>query len=153
MRYLKLLFKILIGLVGLFVILLIVLLNAESYKTITKRTGTGTEIVKIEIKKVFGKKISESTINADGFYHGPSKSWYFFKGKLHSEGNYKNGYWNGLWKSYDRNGQLMMHREFSMGVPTKVFMPAGNSFKELSKNEWPEYLNFNQSEPQRAHEK
>lgn len=151
MKFLKLPLKIFVGLVGLFIIILIVLLSAESYQTITKKNGN--ETIEIEIKKIFGKKISECTINADGFYNGSSKSWYIFIGAIKSEGNYKNGYWHGLWDDYDRNGQLMMRREFSMGVPTKIFMPGGENFKELSKDEWPEYLKFSQSKPQRTHEK
>jgi antitoxin component YwqK of YwqJK toxin-antitoxin module len=148
MKYLKLLFKISIGIVGIFIILIFVLLNAESYETITKKNGN-----EIEIKKIFGKKISESAVNADGFYHGPSKSWYIFKSALKSEGNYKNGYWDGLWRDYDRNGKLMMRREFDMGVPIKIFIPAEKKFKELSKDEWPNHLEFKQRSPQRVHEK
>jgi hypothetical protein len=151
MKYLKLLLKILIGLFGLFVIMIIVLLSAESYQTVTKKNGT--EIVKVEIKKAFGRKISECFINAEGFYHGPSKHWHLFKGKLASEGYYKNGYWDGLWKDYDRNGQLIMRREFNMGEPIKIFLPSGKDFKELPKDEWPKHLQLKQSSPQRAHKK
>ena len=151
MKYLKLLFKILIGLVGLIIILNIFILIAESYETVTKQNGN--EITEIEIKKVFGKKISECTINADGFYHGPSKGWYIFKGELSSEGYFKNGYWDGLWKHYDRTGQLMMRIEYNMGVPIKIFLPDGKNFRELPKEEWPKHLKFKQSSPQRMHGK
>ena len=149
MKYLKLLLKILIGLIGLFIILIIVLLSAESYQTITKKNGN--EIVEVEIKKVFGRKISECSINADGFYHGPSKSWSIFKGTLRSEGNFNNGYWHGRWKDYDRDGQFTMIREWDMGKLAKVFIPVGGTLKELPKNEWPKYVDVTQGRPQRAH--
>ena len=138
-----------IGIVGLLIILIFVLLSAESYKTITKKNGN--EIVEVEIKKVFGRKISECSFNVDRFYHGPSKSWYIFTGILRSEGNYKNGYWHGRWKDYDKGGQLVMLREWDMGELKKVFIPAGENFKELLKDEWPKYIDVKQTTPQQTH--
>jgi antitoxin component YwqK of YwqJK toxin-antitoxin module len=149
MKFLKLLIKIAIGIIGLALIFIIVLYSGENYKTITKKTGNQT--IKIETKKFFWKKISECTINSNGFYNGPSKSWYIFTGQLKSEGNYSNGYWQGRWNDYDRNGKLIMLREYNMGVPIKVFLPAEENFKELPKDEWPKYLDFKQSKPQRIH--
>jgi antitoxin component YwqK of YwqJK toxin-antitoxin module len=150
MKILKLVLKIAIGIVGLFVVLIVVLLTSESYETVTKNNGN--EIVVVEIKKAFGKKISECSINSDGFYHGPSKSWSLFKGTLRSEGNFKEGYWNGRWKDYDREGQLIMFREWSMGKLKKVFVPFEEDFKELPENEWPKYVDITQSRLQRAHQ-
>jgi len=150
MNFVKLFIKVAIGIIGLALIFIIVLYSGESYKTITKKTGNQT--IKIEIIKFFGKKISECAINSNGFYNGPSKSWHIFTGELKSEGNYNNGYWQGRWKDYDRNGKLIMLRDFNMGVPIKVFLPAGETFKELSKDEWPKYLDFKQNRPQRVHE-
>jgi hypothetical protein len=150
MKYLKLILKIAIGLAGLIVILIIVLLSSESYETFAKQNGN--EIVVVEFKKVFGKKISECAINSNGFYHGPSKSLDMFTGTLRSEGNYKSGYWHGRWKDYDKDGQLIMLREWNMGELEKVFIPVGENFKELPKDEWPKYVDFKQSRPQQAHE-
>jgi antitoxin component YwqK of YwqJK toxin-antitoxin module len=150
MKYLKLLFKIAIGLFVLFIILIIVLLSGESYETITKKDGN--EIVIVEIKNLFGRKISECPINSNGFYHGSSKSWDIFTHTLRSEGDFNNGYWHGRWKDYDRDGQLIMIREWNMGELNKVFIPVGANFKELSKNEWPKYVDVKQSSPQRVHE-
>jgi hypothetical protein len=84
MKYLKLLLNILIGLVGLFVILIIILLSAESHQIITKKNGN--KITVVEIKKVFGRKISECAINSSGFYHGSSKMWDLSNNTLRSEG-------------------------------------------------------------------
>lgn len=150
MKILKLVLKIAIGIVGLFVIIIVVLLNSESYETVTKNNGN--EIVVVEIKKAFGKKISECSINSDGFYHGPSKSWSLYKGTLRSEGNFKEGYWHGRWKDYDRDGQLIMFREWNMGKLKKVFVPVGEKLKELPENEWAKYADITQSRPQRAHQ-
>jgi hypothetical protein len=55
MKILKLVLKIAIGIVGLFVVLIVVLLTSESYETVTKNNGN--EIVVVEIKKAFGKKL------------------------------------------------------------------------------------------------
>jgi hypothetical protein len=149
MKYLKLLLKISIGLVGLFVILIIVFFSGESYQTITKKSGN--EIVVFEIKKIFGRKISECQINSRGYYHGPSKSWDVFNNTLRSEGSFRDGYWNGGWKDYSRGGQLTMIREWDMGNLSKVFIPVGGTLKELPKNEWPKYVEVTQGRPQRAH--
>jgi hypothetical protein len=68
MKYLKLLFKISIAFVGLCIVFLIVLVKSESYETITKKNGN--EIAVVEIKKVFGRKVSECPINSNGIYNG-----------------------------------------------------------------------------------
>jgi hypothetical protein len=149
MKYPKLLLKILIGLVGLFVILLIVLFSAESYQTITKKNGN--EIVIVEIKKVFGRKISECAINSGGFYHGPSKSWDLFNNTLRSEGTFRDGLWDGGWRDYNRDGQLTMIREWDMGRLAKVSIPVGETLKELPKNEWPKHIEVMQDRPKLAY--
>jgi antitoxin component YwqK of YwqJK toxin-antitoxin module len=149
MKYLKLLPKILIGFVGLFVIVIIVLHSAEGYQTITKENGNKT--VMVEIKKVFGRKISECSINSSGFYNGLSKTWDLFNNTLRSEGSFRDGFWDGAWRDYNRDGQLTMVREWNMGKLSKVFIPAGGTLKELPKEEWPKYVDVKQSKPQRVH--
>jgi hypothetical protein len=149
MKYLKLLFKIAIAFVGLCIVFLIVLVKSESYETITKKNGN--EIAVVEIKKVFGRKVSECPINSNGFYNGLSKSWDIFNGELRSEGNFNKGYWNGRWKDYDRDGKLIMLREWNMGKLIKVLIPTGGDFKELPKDEWPKYVDVKQGKPQRVH--
>lgn len=150
MKYLKLLLKILIGLVGLFIIIIIVLLGGESYETFTKKDGN--EIIYVEVKKFFGKKISECPIDSNGFYHGRSISWDLFGNTIRSEGNYRNGYWHGRWKDYDRDGNLIMVREWNKGELEKVFTPMGKEFKEVPKEEWPKYVNVKQIGPQRIND-
>jgi hypothetical protein len=96
MKFVKLLIKIAIGFFGLALIFITVLYSGESYETNTKKTEN--QNIRIEIKKFFGRKISECAINSNGFYNGPSKSWHILTGELKSEGNYCNGYWQGRWK-------------------------------------------------------
>lgn len=148
MKNLKLILKIFTCLVGILFIIVIVLLNSESYETITKENRN--EIVHVEIKKVFGKKISECSINSEGLYHGPSKSWRLLSDKVKSEGYFKNGYWHGKWKDYDNDGQLIMVREWIEGKLNKVFTPVGEILKEVPKDQWPKYVDVKQNKPQRV---
>jgi antitoxin component YwqK of YwqJK toxin-antitoxin module len=151
MKFLKLFFKIAVALLSLFIIFIIILLSGESYETITMNTGDETVVV--EIKKLFGRKLTECSINSDGFYDGPSKSWDLLSNQIRSEGLFKNGYWHGKWKEYDRYGQLIMIREWNKGVLVKVFVPIGDSFKEVPKKEWPKHVNVRQHKAQKINGK
>ncbi len=150
MKYLKLLLKIVLGIVGVLILIIFVLLNAESYKIVNKNIGN--EIINVEIKKVFGKKISECSTDAFGLYHGQATSWSLFGNTIRNEGSYKNGYWHGQWKDYDRNGNLTMVRKWNMGKLNKVFLPEGSSLKEVPKENWPKYVDVRQHKPQRINE-
>jgi hypothetical protein len=147
---LKTLLKSLSAVVLLFILtLMFIKIIGVSYETrIQKINGADT---KIEVKKVFGKKISEATINSEGFYQGPAASWSLFgKGRIIAEGQYKNGFWQGEWKDYDKEGNLIMVREFEEGKLIKLFMPKGDTLQEISKDKWPKYANAHQYKRMRA---
>ena len=150
MKFLKLFLKIVFVTVLVLVIFVIVLLNAESYKIVTK--SQGNKSVNVEVKKFFGKKISESLINSSGFYHGHSIGWGILSNTITNETEFKNGYWHGQSKTYNRNGHLTMIREWDMGTLIKVFLPEGSGLKEVPKEKWPEYVNIKQQRPQRINE-
>ena len=150
MRQLKKILKIVSFFIWLGAILLIVLINAENYEIISKKNGN--KITKVEVKEIFGKIISKSTINSTGMYDGPSKSWHIFNNKLRNEGNFNNGYWHDQWKDYDRKGRLIMIREWDLGVLKKVFTLDQGSYIEVSKDKWPSYVNVKQAKPERIHQ-
>lgn len=122
------------------------MLSGESYEIVHKKQ------VDVEIKKFFGTKISECSINPSGFYDGPATSWHLFTKTIRNEGEYKQGYWHGQWKEFDRNGNLTMVREWDLGKLNKLFLPQGSELNEIPKGQWPKYANIEQQQPQKIKE-
>lgn len=147
MKYFKLFLKILFGVVGIFILFIVILHSGESYETISQNNVN--EVIHVEIKNAFGKKISECPFNSLGFYHGHATSWSLFGGTIKSEGEYVNGYWHGQWKDFDNSGNLTMVREWNMGKLNKVFTYERGVLKEISKEKWPKYVDITQRQPQR----
>ncbi len=149
MKILKNLFIAIFLLVGLLAISLLVLMMGESYETINSANEMNNP--RIEIKKVFGIKVSEAEINSDGFYHGKCTTWSLFnQGNIKSEGQYKNGFWHGKWKFYDKKGNLQMVREYERGRLMKLFVPENGILQEVPKKKWPEHVNLKQDNPMKA---
>ena len=149
MKVLKIIIKTICIIVGVIVLFVVVALMGESYKIIN-RTNQGTD-TKVEVKRLFGKKLCEATINYRGFYNGEFKSWHLFKKDLKkSEGQFKDGYWHGKWKEYNREGSLSMIREWKKGKLIKLFIPENGDIKEIPKDKWPKYANIQQNKPVKA---
>ena len=146
MRYLKLLSKIIVGIIGISILSIFVLLSGESYQIVHEKQ------MDVEIKKFFGTKLSECSINSSGFYDGSATSWHLFSKTIRNEGEYKQGYWHGQWSDFDRNGNLTMVREWDMGKLNKLFIPEGSELKEIQQEQWPNYADIKQPEPQRINE-
>ena len=149
MKPLKIIFKS-ISLIGaLAIMVLVVALLGESYKTIDK-TNQGS-VTKVEVKRFFGKKLSEATLNTQGFYDGEFQNWHLFKkNTIRSEGQFKNGFWHGKWKDYNRDGSLTMIREWEKGKLIKLFKPGNSGMIEVPRDKWPEYVNVLQVKPIKA---
>ncbi len=150
MNHLKLLLKIILGIIGILILCIFIMLSGESYEIESRNHSN--KMVNLEIKRFFWKKISECSIDSSGFYHGPASTWHLFTKTLRNEGEYKEGFWNGRWNEYDRNGQLTMVREWNMGKLDRLFLPMGSELKEIPKENWPKYANVNQTNPQRIKE-
>jgi len=147
MRIFKILIKTISILFGLFVLIIIIALMGESYEIINKKDSK----LRFEVKKVFGIRISEAAINSEGFYHGEGKGWNIFDGKLKQEGKWSNGFWHGLWKTYDKNGNIKMIREFKEGKLKKIIVLEGGTLQEVPKDRWPKYAKkLQQDKPVKA---
>ncbi len=149
MKLFKILIKSICLMVGLIVLAVFVVLLGENYKIVSK-TNQGTD-TKIEVKSLFGKKLSAATINSKGFYNGEFQSWHLFRKNLKkSEGQFKDGFWHGKWKEYNRDGSLSMIREWEKGQLLKLFVPENGEIQEIPKDKWPEYANVQQDKPVKA---
>ena len=62
MKLLKILLKSILVVAGLFILFLVFILMGENYETVIRNQNN--TIVRIEIKKVFGKKVSEATLDS-----------------------------------------------------------------------------------------
>lgn len=134
---------------GLFSIIVIVILSGEDYEIIDRKQGN--EVVSIEIKKVFGNKISEASLDKNGYYNGYCVSWYFFGSeRVRQEGQFKNGFWHGKWYEYNRDGQINLIREWEKGKLKKLFLPKENSFQEIPIEKWPKFSDIQQKKAQKA---
>ncbi len=151
MNYLKWLFKIIIGIIGVSILCLILMLSGESYEIVG--SSLNNKLVNVEIKKFYGKKISECAIDSFGLYHGAATTWHLFSKTIRNDGVYNKGYWHGRWKEYDRSGNLIMIRAYDMGKLTSLFLPEGNAIKEVPIENWPKSANVNQLKLQRINGK
>jgi antitoxin component YwqK of YwqJK toxin-antitoxin module len=138
MKLFKKSIKILCVVFGLILLFVVAVLMGESYEVISKaNNGLDT---KVEVKKFFGKKLSETTINSKGFYNGEFKSWHIFKkNMIRVEGQFKNGFLHGYQKDYNRDGMVMMKRIWDEGKLSKLYMPENGILKEIPEDKWPEY--------------
>ncbi|WP_020586482.1 hypothetical protein [Desulfobacter curvatus] len=143
MQFFKLLLKLILGAIGIIALCLIVILKAESYEIVK------SDHVTVEVKKIFGKKISECSVDSNGFYNGPAKLWHLFSDKIRSEGQFQEGYWNGRWKEYDKDGHVTMIRVWNKGKLEKLFLLKGEGLIEIQKGNWPKYVDVVQQKPQR----
>ena len=149
MKLFKILTKSICLIVGLIVFVVLVALMGESYKVVSK-TNQGTD-TKVEVKSFFGKNLSAATINSRGLYNGEFQSWHLFRRNLKkSEGQFKDGFWHGKWKEYNRDGSLSMIREWEKGKLIKLFVSENGEIQEISKDKWPEYANVQQAKPVKA---
>lgn len=134
---------------ALAIIVLVIILLGENYETIDK-INQGA-ITKVEVKSFFGKKLSEATLNSQGFYDGEFQNWHLFKkNMIRSKGQFKNGFWHGPWKDYKRDGSLAMIRVWEKGELVKLFMPESGYMIEVIKDKWPEYVDVQQPKPTKA---
>jgi hypothetical protein len=143
MKFFKLILKLTLGTLGIIILCLIVILTAESYEIVK------TDHFTIEIKKVFGKKISECAVDSKGFYDGPAKTWHLFSNKIRNEGQFQEGYWNGSWKEYNKDGHVVMIRVWNKGKLSRLFLPKEKNFIEIQREKWPKYVDIVQQKPQR----
>ena len=94
----------------------------------------------IEVKYLKDRKIFEVPINGAGFYHGMQTEWDVFSPQKRKQGMWKNGFWHGEWRSWDREGQLESLTEFQMGRPIRYVILQTGELTEVPESEWPSHV-------------
>lgn len=147
----KKIIKILCVIFGLILFSVVGVLMGENYEIISK-TNKGYD-TKVEVKRIFGKKLSEATINSKGFYNGKFKTWHLFKrNMIRVEGQFKDGFFHGEQKDYNRDGKIIMVRIWDKGKLLKLYMPDNGDLKEIPEDRWPKYARSPHTEPVKAKE-
>jgi hypothetical protein len=109
----------------------------ETNTEIVQNLNTDGEYVQTEIRTYHGKKIFEAPINKDGLYHGISTSWHLQSIHKSKEGEWKDGYWHGEWKFYDKEGKVESIVEYEMGQAVNYKVMESGILKKLPKDKWP----------------
>ena len=94
---------------------------------------------RVQLRYVQSQKVLEVPINDMGFYHGLQTEWHPFWMKS-SEGAWKDGFLNGQWKSWNREGRIQSVIEYRMGRPIRYATIKNRTLVDLPENEWPSDL-------------
>ena len=124
-----------LGIVG---VLGFVALNAAANEKslIVQRVGENGQTVSVEEKYWRTKKIFEAQVNNQGFYDGPSTEW-TAAGVKKEEGNWANGFWDGEWKNFDQDGNLVAVTTFLAGRPVGYQKAQNGELINVPPDQWP----------------
>jgi Zn-dependent protease len=127
---------------------------SETRAEITQTQKDDGTYASIEVRYFQNQKLFEAPINAAGLYHGVQTEWHRFSTQKSKQGMWKDGFWHGEWKSWDREGQLESLTEYKMGKPTRYAIMKTGGLSEVPEREWPFHIRKNaQTEPQGPAEK
>ena len=124
-----------LGIVG---VLGFVTLNAAANQksVIVQRVGLNGQTVSVEELYWRSKKISEAQLNNQGLYDGPATEW-TVAGIKKKEGNWANGFWNGDWKTFDQNGNVVAVTTYLAGRPILYQKAQNGELITIPPQEWP----------------
>ncbi len=149
-----------IGLVAVYIVFMAVGILAplvvESSKAVMQtkteienRADSDGSTVKYEVRSYKGRKVSEIPVDKDGLYNGEAINWNFSTGNKSKQGFWKNGYWHGEWKFWDKDGQLQNVTVYEKGQPISYSVMKAGSLTSVSKDKWPLSLkNLTQDKPE-----
>lgn len=150
------------GLTGLYLIVLIVGVGAPFGFEVAKAIG-GMKTSLVEEVDEHGKTklftvlsqegagvISKTEINKEGFYHGIQTRWYWGTEQKESQGSWKDGFWDGEWTFWDREGNIRHIGVYEMGVPKKFMVYSAGSLVEKPEEQWPLYFRTKQEKVTRT---
>lgn len=103
---------------------------------LVSRTLPNGETVRLEVVSILGQKISETQVNDQGLFDGTQMAWHTGTGSKSKEGQWKDGYWDGVWKFWDPQGRLAELVEYDMGKPIRCAKLADGVMKEVPPEEW-----------------
>ena len=90
---------------------------------------------------IWGMKTSKIEVGKDGLYNGKQTSWHYFSDKKKQEGFWKNGYWDGEWISYDKNGLRTSIYIYEKGVAKRHYRITDGDKIEIPKDDWKNIFN------------
>lgn len=104
-----------------------------------KRSNEDGSYTSVQVWRFRGQKLTEIVVNGEGLYDGAQTQWWA-NGNKRAEGTWKAGYWNGIWKNWNEQGQLVSVTEYQMGKPIRFAIMKRGSLVDLTEDEWPPYF-------------
>ncbi len=102
----------------------------------------------VEVKYVGAEKQSETELDDQGLFHGHSTAWHLLGGRKMEEGDWVNGYLNGMWQFYDRQGNPTSAITYEKGRPVEYLKVEDGLTIKVDVNEWPDFVRrSNQTAP------
>ena len=95
---------------------------------------------RVQLRYVQSQKVMEVPINDMGFYDGLQTEWHPFSTEKSSEGAWKDGFLNGQWKSWNREGRVQSIIEYRMGRPVRYATIKDRTLVDVPENQWPHEL-------------
>ena len=107
---------------------------------IVKTLNKDGSYTSIEVRYYHNQKICEIPVNDAGLYHGVETAWWAVYGHKEREGTWKDGYWHGEWRSWDKQGHLESVTEYEMGKPIRFAVMKDGSLTDLPEDRWPSQI-------------
>lgn len=104
---------------------------------IENRADTDGNAVRYEVKSYKGRKVSEIPVDKNGLYNGEAITCSFSTGNKSKQGFWKDGYWHGEWKFWDKGGQLQSVTVYEKGHPISYAVMKAGSLTSVAKDKWP----------------
>ena len=115
------------------------IMKERKTEVISRTLPTG-DTTRIQIVSIRGQKFSETQINDEGLFHGSQTAWHMFTTNRSKEGQWKDGYWHGEWKSWDAEGRLTGITEYDMGNPVRYQKLINGEMRDIPRDEWPRFM-------------
>lgn len=113
---------------------------ADRRSKIVTRTLPNGDSVRVHIVSYRGHKLSETQVNDEGFFDGNAIAWQMFTTNRIKEGHWRDGFWHGEWKFWNKKGELTEIVEYDMGTPIRYRQLINGEMRDVPREDWPRYI-------------